>query len=93
MPPQLLIGILSGCFIKELRWVRYFSPRMWPNYICLFGMGLGPVLGSLAATAEPIVAEEHVTVASTTGVARDPLTTPVAVHLIDAQRADANSGP
>lgn len=56
---------------------------------CL-GLATG-VLSVVAADVPP--SPETVTVTSTAGEARDPLTTPVAVHVVDQAQAESNRGP
>ena len=68
----------------------------------LLGLGIGvfSAVGADAIAAEnvppvapPLAMTNNVTVTSTAGEARDPLTTPVAVHVVNQAQAESNRGP
>lgn len=50
-------------------------------------------IGIAAGAEDPAPVPEQVVITSTAGEARDPLTTPVAVHVVDQAQAAGNTGP
>jgi iron complex outermembrane receptor protein len=70
----------------------YSSSTMSRVLVLNWCLGLGAL--SQVAAAEGDQAEaDQVVVTSTAGEARDPLTTPVAVHVVDQTQAESNRGP